>query len=150
MDESNRKRKHRLRVERALRIDQEKIHEAQQLRAQVRMLDKILASLPLERHNELNLNAILSANIMDTTENSGTLREIVDTVPSSRMIPAILIDLYMTSLRDRIYRNEFQHSDTSKTRNPTSSEVLQLLPELDKNSKTSLRVKFDAVLDRGS
>ena len=49
-----------------------------------------------------------------------------------------------------MYWNVYRHSNINKARNPTCSDVLQLLPGIDEASKTSLCDKFDAIISKGN
>lgn len=138
------------------------IQHIQQLCAQLHALDLLLGSVPLQQHSSLNLNTIFSECLADTeipdttpteystnTEKLDALCIIVNTVPRFDLIPAILIDIYKKLLQGVIYRNVYRHSDINKSRDPTCSEVLQLLPTLDEELKTSLCDRFNALINKG-
>lgn len=124
-------------------------------------LDQLLGSVPLHQQRDLDLDSTLleDAKALDlkgvASLNSapswdlGELYEVVDTVPQFDRIPATLLDICKTSWRGRTYQNVYRHPDINKPRDPTCSEVLQLLPKIDRLLETSLSDKIDAIVSLG-
>ena len=147
MEKTTREIRHQLRVERKREIDLEKTLHTQRLRAQLRALDRILGSVPLEQRNGLKVHDALTE--APDTEKPGPLREIFYTTPRAELIPKILVDIYDASLENRTYQNVYRHSDPTKSRDPTCSEVLRLLPNLDSLLQLALSNKFEAITNNG-
>ncbi|KAJ8110661.1 hypothetical protein OPT61_g6547 [Boeremia exigua] len=104
----------------------------QELRLRLIVLDQLLGSVPLQQQQqELDFGTLLSedfiASISDEVATQG-LYKIVKTVPRFDLIPAVLVNVCRY-----------------KTRDPTCSEVLALLPRLDKFLELSLYEKINAI-----
>lgn len=135
--------------------------DMQELHARLLALDQLLGSVPLLQQRSLDLEAILSNDSKDAnleefaslhiapSWDAETLYKVVDTVPRFDLIPATLINICKTSWQGRIYQNVYRHSDTDITRHPTCSEVLQLLPKLDRVLETYLNDKINAIMGLG-
>lgn len=136
----------------------------QQLRAQLHALGLLFGSVPLQQPQQpnLDLDAILSEGLTNTelqgevpvegpidTEKLYMLYMSVNAVPRFDLIPATLVNIYKTSLQGMTYQNVYCHSGMNKPRNPTCSEVLQLLPRLDEVLETSLSDKVNTLINTG-
>lgn len=141
--------------ERAARIGSRfNADDAAKLQLELRAIDSFLRSTPIEQHHQLNLNALASRDAAQgtTTEEDGSsnLLELVGENLRPDLIPATFIEAYTSALRGRFYINESRCSDFTKGRDPTPSQVRELLPTFDKALGTSLRSHFDAVNERGT
>jgi hypothetical protein len=133
----------------------------QELLTRLLTLDKLLGSVPLKQQRNLDLEVIFSRDLQ-YSESQGVasqypeppsdvdeLYKVADTVPRPDLIPATLVYICRTSWQGRTYENVYRHSDIHKPRDPTCSEVLQLLPKLDQVLETSLNGKINAIVGLG-
>lgn len=137
------------------------LQDMQELVPRLLALDRLLGSVPLHQQQDLDLGSNYSedAKALDQKDietqdtapswDMGELYKVVDAVPRFDRIPATLVDICKTSWRGRIYQNVYRHSDIDKPRDPTCSEVLQLLPKLDLLLATALSDKINAIVSLG-
>ncbi|KAF1978272.1 hypothetical protein BU23DRAFT_564510 [Bimuria novae-zelandiae CBS 107.79] len=144
-------------------LEMDPVHSAQmqhlqELLARLLTLDQLLGSVPLQQQRNLDLEAALSTTSRDlklqgdvaryTTLSSDVeeLYRILNRIPRFDLIPATLLYIFKTSWQGRIYQNLYRHSDVAKPRDPTCSEVLHLLPKLDRILETSLSIKISSIV----
>lgn len=140
-------------------MDPDFSQEMQELVLRLLALDQLFTSVPLHQQQDLDLDSNLFEDakvlgledIRDTMPlwNMGELYRVVDMIPRFDRIPATLVDICKTSWQGKIYQNVYHHSDIKKSRDATCSEVLQLLPELDRLLETSLSDKINAIISLG-
>lgn len=125
------------------------LDHSQGLVSRLLALDRLLGSMPLHQRQNLDLARVSEDINTRTLWDVEELYRTVDTVPRPDRIPAILVDICRLSWQGRIYCNVYRHSDIDQSRDPTCSEVLQLLPKLDILLETSLHDKIKAVVSSG-
>ncbi|KZM22962.1 hypothetical protein ST47_g5894 [Ascochyta rabiei] len=136
----------------------ERLYDLRRLASQLLALDQLLRSVPLHQQQDLSLDTILSDDAKAPgpchieSQNATPhrymiiLHEVIDAVLRFNRIPATLVNICKASWRGRIYQNVCRNSDINTSRDPTCSEVLQLLPKLDLLLDTSLGDKINAIL----
>lgn len=131
------------------------MHYLQELTVRLLALDQLLGSVALQEQKDLDLEAVLSKDCGAPNSQeaaawcSEELYYVVDTVPRFDLIPATLVDICRTSWQGRVYENVYRRPDAKASRNPTCSEVIQLLPKLDRVLKTGLNNKIIAIVALG-
>jgi len=140
------------------------LQDMQELALRLLALDQLLGSVPLHLQHGLDLDTVFSEDVnskalgLEDIEASnstpswdvGDLYKVVDTIPRFNRIPATLIDICKTSWRGRTYQNAYLDSKIDEPRDPTCSEVLQLLPRLDRLLEMSLNNKISAIVSLGT
>ena len=145
-----------LRRNRPRKVRQEHIFDvvaAGALALKLRALDAMLCSTPEAHHRELDLAALAQSDtttqtVADTEMLDG-LRALVKPLRRPELIPDAFVELYTAALQGRVYINVFRNSEPYKGPNPTCSEVLRLLPDIDNLLDTSLCAHFDPLNDQG-
>jgi hypothetical protein len=147
------------------------LRDTHQVLIRLLALDRLLDSVPLQQQRKKqqqqqlqqnpDLDVILSIENSDPvlqeaaaryttlTLDNRNLNRIANQVPRSDLIPATLVHICKTSWQGEIFKNVYCHSDMSKSRDPTCSEVLSLLRRFDRALGTRLRVKINAILRSG-
>lgn len=137
------------------------MQQMQELLLRLIALDQLLDSVPLQEQREYDLEAILLKDFKDPKSQEvaeqyttlwrdvGGLYKVVGTLLRFDLIPATLVYVCKTSWQARIYENVYRRSDINKSRDPTCSEVLQLLPKLDRVLETSLSDNINAIVGLG-
>jgi hypothetical protein len=111
----------------------------------LRAIDEQLCSTPRDRHHELEL--LKSVNFSPRLSNSAfdRLEAVLGGMQPIDKIADAFVELYTTALAGRICRSAISRESSE----PTCSKVLRILPGLDEELGTSLRVHFDAVYAKG-
>jgi len=136
-------------------VPSSQMHDLQELTVRLLALDQLLGSVALQEQHDLDLEAVLSKDCGAPESQKAAawsleeLYYVVDTVPRFDLIPATLVDICRTSWQGRVYENVYHRPDANEPRNPTCSEVIQLLPKLDGVLKTSLNNELNAIVALG-
>lgn len=139
------------------------LQDVQELALRLLALDQLLGPTPSHQQQDIDLDTITSEDVNSEAvvwkdiEPSNTaplwdvieLYKVADTVPRFDRIPATLVDICKTSWRGRTYQNTYLHTGNEESRDPTCSEVLQLLPRLDRLLEISLHAKINAIVSLG-